>query len=159
VSRRSWLSLLVFASVFALAGCGGQRLPADAAAVLEKAEEIELYSLEPDKKAKKEGAGLRGWEVLGKTTLSGDEKRAIVKALQKGIAASDGSAAACFNPRHGIRATHDGKTVELVICFECLSIDGWTDGTRFSVLTDRGPEATFNEALKDKGVELPKQRE
>src|SRR5262249_16382704 len=150
--------LLTVLSVLALvpSGCGGQRLPADAKTVLEKADEIELYSINPDKKAKKEGTGLQGWEVLGKTTLSGENKKAIVKALNKAIAASDGSVNKCFNPRHGIKATHDGKTVELVICFECLSISGWTDGEPFSVLTSDQAEDAFNTMLTDKGVKLPK---
>jgi hypothetical protein len=151
--------MALFALVPALAGCGsGERLPPDARTVLEKADEIELYSLNPDEKAKKAAGGLQGWEVLGKTTLKGDEKKDIVKELQRGIANSEGMAAACFNPRHGIKASHDGKTVELVICYECLSMKGWTDGTPFSVLTARGPEERFNEVLKEKGVELPPQR-
>src|SRR5262249_26011603 len=132
---------------------------ADARTVLDKADEIELFSLNPDKKAKKEGGGLRGWEVLGQVKLTGDDKAAIVKALERGIAASDGSAAACFNPRHGIKAAHDGRTVELVICFEGLSISGWNDGEPFGVLTGSGPEATFNAMLKDKGVPLPPGRD
>jgi GH18 family chitinase len=127
--------------------------------VLDKADEITLYSLNPDKKEKKPDTGLQGWQVLGQTTLSGEDKKAIVKALNKAIAASDGSVAGCFNPRHGIKATHGGKTVELVICFECLSISGWTDGERFSTLTSRQAEEAFNKVLKDKGVKLPKQRE
>ena len=152
--------LILFAAMPLLYGCGGgQRLPADVTAVLEKADEIELYSLNPDRKTQKATGGLRGWQVLGQTTLSGDEKKAILAALKKGIAASDGSAAACFNPRHGIAATHDGKTVELVICFECLSISGWDDGTRFSVLTTDGPAREFNGMLEAKGVPLPKASE
>jgi hypothetical protein len=147
--------LFVLVLLSSLSGCGsGQRLPADARNVLEKADEIELYSINPDKKAKKEGQGLRGWEVLGQTTLSGDEKKKIVQALLRGIASSDGSAAACFNPRHGITATYDGKTVELVICYECLSMSGWTDGEPFSTLTARGPEGEFNRVLEAKGIKV-----
>jgi hypothetical protein len=153
------LLLALFAFVPVLSGCSSQRLPAEAATVLDKADEITLYSLNPDKKAKKEGEGLRGWEVLGQTTLTGEDKKAIVKALNKAIAASDGSVAGCFNPRHGIKATHGGKTVELVICFECLSISGWTDGEKFSVLTSRQAEEAFNKILTDKGVKLPKGRD
>jgi hypothetical protein len=59
----------------------------------------------------------------------------------------------------GLEATHEGKTVELVICFECLSMSGWTDGVQFSKLTARGPEETFNRVLKEKGVKLPPGRE
>ena len=154
------VSIALFAIVIPSFGCGGgQRLPADVTGILEKADEIELYSLNPDKRTKKATGGLRGWIVLGQTTLSGDEKKAILEALHKGIADSDGSVAACFNPRHGIKATHDGKTVELVICYECSSISGWNDGTRFSVLTADGPAKEFNRVLEAKGVALPKASE
>ena len=67
----------------------------------------------------------------------------------------------CFNPRHGIRATHDGKTVELVICFECSSFDIYS-GSEGSVektkhlLVGKSPEATFNKVLKDAGSGKPK---
>jgi hypothetical protein len=155
-------SILValFAVVPLLSGCGGgQRFSPDVAAILEKADEIELYSLDPDRKTRTKTGGLRGWKVLGKTTLSGGEKKAIVQALQKGVADSDGSAAKCFNPRHGIVATHGGKTVELVICFECSSISGSIDGTRFSKLTAGGPAEVFNRMLEAKGVPLPKAKD
>lgn len=36
--------------------------------------------------------------------------------------------AACFNPRHGLRAVHAGHTVDLVICFECLTLEVFADG-------------------------------
>lgn len=35
--------------------------------------------------------------------------------------------AACFDPRHGVRAVHGGHTVDLVICFECLSLKVYRD--------------------------------
>ena len=91
--------------------------------------------------------------------MTGDDKKAILAALRKGVADSDGMVAACFNPRHGIEATYEGKTVELVICFECLSISGWVDGERFSVLTTGGPAGEFNRMLEAKGVPLPKAKE
>ena len=46
-------------------------------------------------------------------------QKQLLDALYKGIADSDGNGAKCFDPRHGIRASVDGKTVDLVICFEC----------------------------------------
>ena len=147
------------ASLF-LSGCGrGKRLPEDAARILEKANTIELVSLDPDHEAKTPAGGLRGWRVLGRATLAGDDKRAILAALQSGIEDSEGRAAKCFNPRHGIEATYEGKTVELVICFECLSMEGWNDGKPFKALTTSGPSEEFNRMLKAKGVKLPKGKE
>jgi hypothetical protein len=160
VFLRSLLSIALFAVMSLVSGCGGgKRSLAEVFRILEKADAIELYSLDPDPDRKQKAGGFREWKVLGRTTLTGDDKKAIVEGLQKGIADSDGKEAKCFNPRHGIEATHDGKTVELVICFECLSISGWNDGTPLKVLTTGGPAKEFNRVLEAKKVTLPKAAE
>src|SRR5262249_25736189 len=98
------------------------RLSAETKAILEKAEHFELLSLDPAVEGVKGEEGFHGWKILGKTAVKDAAvRKQIVTALDKGIAESDGNGAKCFDPRHGIRAQHDGKTVDLVICFEC----GW----------------------------------
>jgi hypothetical protein len=65
---------------------------------------------------------LHGWKALGKTTPKQTEVRdELLSALVKSIAELGRAGFKCFDPRHAIRATHDGKSVDLVICFEC----GW----------------------------------
>src|SRR4051812_18265719 len=107
----------------------------DAAALLARAKTFDLYSLDPASRG--EGPkGLHGWKVLGKTTLQDKDVRArALAAIEKGVRDSDGSVAGCFRPRHGVRAVVDGKTVELVICFECLSLQVFEDGKRSFALT------------------------
>lgn len=99
------------------------KLPADVQAILNKADTFELYSLDPERSRNKKDAGgadFRGWTILGKTAVKDAETRKrLVTALYDGIAKSDGSGARCFDPRHGIRASAEGKSVDLVICFEC----------------------------------------
>src|SRR5262245_14668569 len=97
-------------------------LPAEVKAVLSKAREITLVSLNPDEKAGKEAkAGtLHGWQVLGSTVVKdADTRKNLVGTLEKNLA--DPKGAKCFDPRHAIQAEHDGKSVDLLICFEC----GW----------------------------------
>ena len=101
-------------------------LPADARAILEKAESFELYSLDPDPAGKKRKAKgeLHGWWVLGKTIVKeADARQKIRAALLKGVADSTGRRHECFEPRHGLKASRGSKTVDLVICFECLQIE------------------------------------
>jgi hypothetical protein len=98
------------------------RVPEKAAAILEKADQIELYSLEPepdDKAAKGPKATFfRGWLILGKTVLkTATSRKQVLDALDESV--GRGRMAKCFDPRHGIRASHAGQTVELVICFRC----------------------------------------
>ncbi|HJZ58287.1 MAG TPA: hypothetical protein VKE74_25315 [Gemmataceae bacterium] len=136
------------------------KLPAAAQVVLDKAEQFELLSLDPKPVPKadqdKEKNVFHGYRVLGKTTVKDATRNTLLAALDKGIKDADPNlAAGCFNPRHGIRATHDGKTVDLVICFECLAIVVYVDDK-----SERGPHVTgspqeaFDKVLKAANVPL-----
>jgi len=100
------------------------RLSDQAKAILDNASEFELFSLDPreklDKAAKADTATvLDGWKIVGKTTVNEAETRKhLAAAVQKDIV-TGGRYAECFEPRHAIRATYEGKTVTMVICFKC----------------------------------------
>jgi hypothetical protein len=146
-----------FLMTAALAWSADNKLPDKARAILAKADQVELYSLDPVNPVKKGEKGFHDWKVLGKTALKRDARKRVLAALEKGIAESKGEAAKCFQPRHGIRATDKGKTVDLVICFECLQVYVYYDKTEKRdqiVLTTRSPEPTLDKALKDAGVRL-----
>jgi len=131
-------------------------------ALFENAQELTVYSLDPgeDKKEPDEKKGFHGWKVLGMTTIKDAKTRArIVAAVAKGLDDSDGTAAKCFNPRHGLRATVDGKTSDVVICFECLQMSFHTDDKPKTETTTRSPEKVFDEVLTAAGVPLaPKKK-
>ena len=138
-------------------GCAEEKknaIPADVKTVLEKADTFELYSLDPGEESVKDG--FHGWKVLGKTTIKDtDVRKEVIAALAKGVADNDGRAAKCFEPRHGIRVVHDGKTTDLVICFACYQVrvtQGDKRGEGF--LTTDSPQATFDKVLKAAGVKL-----
>ena len=135
------------------------KLADDAAKILAKAEKIELYSLDPSRIRDKDKLkdDFHGFGILGKTTLKGDAKKDLVSAFQKGLAGQI-DPAACFNPRHGIRATYDSKTVDLVICFECAQfmVYGDKDDKGKSLLVNKKPQTAFDKALKDAGLEKAK---
>ena len=138
---------------------GKNALPDPARTVLEKAQRIEVLSLGVSRERSKHD--YHGRTVLGRTTVrDADTRRRVMAALNKGIEEYDGTAAEGFKPRHGIRARYDGKTVDLVICFECLSMQVFTRHekgnvlTKDSVLTTASPAAIFDEVLKDATVPL-----
>src|SRR4051794_15414972 len=82
-------------------------VPTDAKAILEKAEKIELFSLDSDETKKVTKDGFHGWTVLGKTTVEkADARKELAAAFVKGVAEYKQNGAKCFEPRHGIRATH-----------------------------------------------------
>lgn len=138
-----------------------QKFPNEAKAVLENAGRYELLSLHPSQSELKKGdEEFQGWKVLGKTAAkdSGDRKK-VRKAIEKGVAESYG-VGGCFKPRHGLRAVHKDKTVELVICFECMSIavsiqEKGGDPKGASLWTTATPKPVLDKILRDAKVPLP----
>jgi hypothetical protein len=132
---------------------------AHAVSVLEKATQLELYSLDPLVRDNKEG--FNGYKILGKTTVNkADTYKIVVNAFQKGVEESKGRER-CFNPRHGIRCKLGDTTMDLLICFECLEVKEYYDekaGAGFPI--SKSPQPAFDKVLKDADIPLgtrPKQ--
>ena len=139
----------------ALLGAGPAKLPEAAEQALRSADAVEVLSLDPDQDAKGPD-GFHGYKVLGKTTVKGDDAAKAVAAVLKGAADSGGDMADCFEPRHGLRVAHDGKTYDLVICFHCLSIQVYAGDKMIAeeVPTTRSAAPALDKVLKDAGVPL-----
>jgi hypothetical protein len=136
-------------------------LPDQAKAILDKAPTFELYSLEPDedKKAADKPARLRGWKVLGKTTVKapGEAGKDLRAALDKAIGKVEG--AKCFDPRHAIHVEHQGKAVDILICFECHWVYVYLDGKKEAaakLTIDRAFQPLFDKVLRDAKIPLAK---
>ena len=125
-----------------------------------KATQFDLYSLEPEPEGKIAKEKLfHGWLVLGKTTVKDAKTR---KELFDALQEEADKAPKCFDPRHGIRATHGGKTVDLVICFHCGHIYIYLDGKderADSQTVSRDSQPAFDKVLKAAKVPLAKKKE
>lgn len=134
---------------------------------LQNADKLELISLQPDGGARKpmpdippqyEGSKVLGsMEIKDKATIT-----RMVEALRTGIRDHDGDIAACFWPRHAIRAVKGRLTMEWVICFQCRQIHIHADGdlkVRLRTLVSGTPEPIFDEVLKNAGVPLAPKRD
>ena len=116
------------------------RLPDAIATVLARADRFELFSLEPSD---------------GSVVVTSAERDELVPALVRGIAENGGWVAACFDPRHGIRASCGESSVELVVCFECSQVNFYKDGKQFgSVLVTSSLEPVFDRVLASAAVPL-----
>ncbi len=81
----------------------------------------------------------------------GSSCRRSKKGVEEG-----GVAARCFIPRHGIRVTHDGKTYDLLICFQCHHVYIYADNSdkpQTMTISDL-PQKAFNKILTDAKVKL-----
>jgi hypothetical protein len=135
------------------------RIPEAVDRLLDRAEAYELYSLDPERKsdpARPKG-NFHGWDVLGKTEVRAEaDRRRLADALRLGAEDNFGMAGACFIPRHGLRLRGGGKSVDLVICFQCFQVQVFEDGRRKEgFLTTGGPQQAFDAMLQAAGVELP----
>jgi len=154
-----WLAVVALAfAPLALAQEAPRRLPAEAQAILDKADSITLLSLDPevDRGKKGEAQGFHGWHVLGQTTVTKGDRKKLLDALAKGIADKDARPAKCFEPRHGIAASVGGKSVELVICFECSNVRGHLGKKVFGLAISEKSKPAFDAILKAAKVPLPK---
>jgi hypothetical protein len=136
------------------------KLPRNVQTVLENADTFTLFSInpEPDFEHKAKDT-FQNHAIWGQVKIrSAATRKELIDALNKGIGASGGEEALCFNPRHAIRAEKGDKTVELLICFECRQIyitSTWATNV-IVITTTPDPAATLNEVLKRAGIPLPK---
>jgi hypothetical protein len=138
----------------AVSPAADNKLPDKAQMVLDKATSIEIYSLEPEKENDPNKDKFRGWRSLGKTTVEGDKKKEVFEVLTKSIAAN-APGARCFIPRHGLRATNDNVTVEIVICFECSRIEVYVDKeAKVDLTVDKTPAVLLDKILKDAKIRV-----
>jgi hypothetical protein len=160
----------------------------DVSSILAKADQWELYSLDPVPAFEKRvdayvwkmmhecvpylglyprNKYFHDWSILGKTTVKDSEARkTLLNALHLGIrqhadmlnkkremgALTSGG---CFQPRHGIRVVKDGKTIDLLICFECGYIHILRDGKeKVYWITTGSPQEEFDDVLKKAKISL-----
>jgi hypothetical protein len=167
-SRRRVLCTPVVALCVA-AGCGAPSgVPAEPPgdmsaavhAVLRDADGPTLYALHPFPHETQgptfaDADRFHDYVVLGQAEVDAAVAQAVVAEVHRGIADSDGTVAACFNPRHGIRVAGEGGTVDLVICFECLSLTVHHDGVfEQSLTTTSAPDAALEPFWRAAGLTL-----
>ena len=120
------------------------------------ADRLTLLSLDPKVPDEIPDDAFHDWRVLGKTDILDIEARKkLVAGLKQGAEGWEGAFAGCFNPRHGIRVAHKGKSIDLVICFECRAVHvfgGENKDDQFQI-TDSA-QAVFDQSLRAAGVPL-----
>jgi hypothetical protein len=166
------LLALLMASASVRAAEKDNKIPDELRTMLEKADQLELLSLNPlDGPEVADGAPVRDrpkadgkdrfhdWGVLGKVTVTDAETREkLVAAFEKGVAGAQGveGATKCdFSPRHGIRVTHARETADFVICFTCGEVVPYAgDVSKGGFRITQTPRSLFDDVLKKARVPL-----
>ena len=149
------MSEMVFlaAAVVAMAACGHRNvIPEPAATILGHADHFELLSLDPRPQWEPAEGDFHRYKVLGTAVIEDAETRKkIVSAFKRAVAENQDYVAACFNPRHGIRVTRNGKQVDFVICFQCAQAEVFGE-VYTRLLIANSARALFDSVLRDKGI-------
>lgn len=138
----------------------GSTISVEAETALRQAPSWELFSLNPYAEFdESDPETFHGWKVLGSLDIQDDAVRQrLLKTLEESVAANSGQTAACFMPRHGIRASYHNQQFDFVICFQCYHVKWYRDGSQQTGFhpTDT-PSPAFNAVLKQAEVPLPEQ--
>lgn len=133
-----------------------ESLPPAVREILEKAEKFEVLAEVRGENEQFEGDG-RTFEPTRVAKIAAEQdKKEILEAFYKDASEVD-SPAICYEPHHSIRATHQGKTVEVEICFSCSRFIVKGASGEFSgtiVRKNRKSEDVFNRIIESKSVEL-----
>lgn len=129
-------------------------LPADVVTALATTSDAELISLEPTVSNDAAGERLNNRLVLGSTRLRGDEARLAAAEFGGSVRKWNGMVAACFDPRHALRFRDQAHTYLLVICFDCGSMEVYSDGVQLKGTGVTGSPAALDGLLKAHHVKL-----
>ena len=153
----AWLLILL------LCGCTQKARTAAAIARLsDLPSKFVLYSLDPGPLVHDESIDtatvFHGYDILGHAEITdANERRALLGALARGARESDGAIGMCFNPRHGVRVEQNARSVDFVICFECLQLHAFGFQRGGEILTSASPQATFDDSLRHHQLPLARQ--
>jgi hypothetical protein len=95
-------------------------IPQKVREILKNADHWDLYSISPKSIDRIPKGGFHEYKILGQMKVSGKNQTAMRLSLEETFE-SEFSVIFCFDPRHGIRASWKGDTVDLVLCFECIT--------------------------------------
>jgi hypothetical protein len=128
---------------------------------LEQSQQITVFSIESTPSFGYAKNAFHDYEVLGKTTVTGAAKAALLTRLYNGLVPpprKDGLkqiGLGCFSPRHGIRAVHKGRTFDLLICFLCMKVQVYEGNKQINQkFISNEPQSSFDQVLTRANVPL-----
>jgi len=131
-------------------------------AVIPTPDQMTLFSLDGRKMLKGgsdptyDGEHFYRTPVLGKIDVAAAaDRRHLMQAMNEGLNDTGAVQAKCFWPRHGIRATTDGNTVDYLICFQCCQMQVYSGEQKTTLFTiGNSPQEAFDRFIAAAGLPL-----
>ena len=141
--------LAVFAVLVASMFGAFNRFPSPVLRAVTADSKLVLYSLTPSEGPARidDASVFRAYPILGQTVLSGSTDRVLVADSLRLAARGAWDRAACFNPRHGIRATDSSGTYDILLCFECIQAVVFFPDGHEETIPIHGLPTTLNQFL------------
>lgn len=137
-------------------------LPGNYRDILEHADKFEIVTLACEGEELPQGvtssAMVSRFRMVDRREVSDHAlQKKLVTAFYKGVSGgTDNAGAGCFEPHHGIRATKDGETVTILVCFLCSNFYVLPEGVRNGILLDPEPVEVWRDVVKELGMaEVP----
>ncbi|RYZ88979.1 MAG: hypothetical protein EOP04_08065 [Proteobacteria bacterium] len=127
--------------------------------VLQKSEQLELFSVKPHPRFGEAKPGFCDHEIVGQTVITDPKSKSeLLASFYDGLVPPSNKSMmfGCFQPRHGLRAKLDGKTVDILVCFRCRQFNVYENGKEvksYQLVTD-APQPKFNEVLAAANVAI-----
>ena len=164
--RNAWIATIVALMAW-VSGCAEEHdIPGPLLEVLQNGNQYELLSLDPTHErglttnpaTTQAAERFHDYKILGRTSIEdAASRKQLNEALRAGAKENTGMVAMCFNPRHGIHVVRDGKSMDFVICFECMQVAVYENDKRIEgFLVTGSPQPIFDDVLTKAGVPLPK---
>ncbi len=129
-------------------------MPADARALFEGAETLEIFATAPESLALPPDAGplgadvFHGHRVVGHAVVTdAADRKALLEALLGGIARHKNSMVACNEPRHGFRVTRGAERADIHMSFGCLHGLLFSRSGRATLLTSPDSKSDVDEVF------------
>jgi hypothetical protein len=140
------------------------KLAADFAPLMEGVAELEVFILDAasgwdnaEKRAEAPALRLDRWRIVRQAKVTDAREIALLRTGIRRSIETGGPVAACFNPRHGVRFTKNGRQVELILCFECAGMEAKGSSEFDGAPISGAAEADFYRVFRAHGLVRPAQ--
>lgn len=120
---------------------------------LREADELTVYALWTTNDQQQTSQQFHNYPTAGTVNLKNHPKRLeVIEGLILG-SETNSTEMACFYPHHGLRVIHQGKTIDLLICFGCGKVEHLPSGAFYHM--HKSTQPALDSLFAEAGIPLP----